>query len=294
MEITSNERESIENLFKEINYGLVDYFIDVNDRTKNEEVAKVRTIAPNEIVIEFDSDDKQRVESLVKRTIKRLHQANYSYFVFDHQGRSPHIHIPAIYGLEQLDEDLRKQYKKTFIEIYCSVWDVVYPEVDMSMTNNGCLIAREFKPHFKHSTIKDLVSYKLKYTEQINSIDMRILERARNRIEFYQSLEKNRLNDYTDYSWVINWVTNTPIEQGDRDITIYKNIAILIINKNLDSEPIINSIQSYDYSAGREIKGWMKWAKSSKKFFNIKEIERYCERHDLDILELMKQWTHKD
>ena len=38
---------------------------------------------------------------------------------------------------------------------------------------------------------------------------------------------------YTDYSWVINWVTNTPIEQGDRDITIYKNIAILIINKKL-------------------------------------------------------------
>jgi len=287
-----NEIDLVKSLFDKTHQDLVSYYVDIDDRTRDKSQSKVRTIAPNEIVIEFDTDDTTRVDLLIRRTIKRLQKNQISYFMFNHGGRSPHIHIIDVSGLELLDTALITQYKKTFIEIYCSVWDCVYPEVDLSLTTNSHIIAREFYPHFKHNNIKELVDYQVFNNRgKLNRIDIRILKKAEERNEFYQKLNNRNYEDRTNYNWFLNWIKNEELGIGDRDILIYKNLAIYCENNKIDVEPYISVIQRYDFSVGREVRGWLKWAKSSKKFFNIKEVERYCENHDLDISELMTKWA---
>lgn len=77
---------------------------------------EVRLIENNEIVLENDNL-KGNSEEWISEVKKRLNN-KYSYEVWSHNGKSPHIHIKNIKGLEELENKSLKQYKESFIIKY--------------------------------------------------------------------------------------------------------------------------------------------------------------------------------
>lgn len=278
----------------------VQYFVDVNNRNADKNNAKVRTVGKDEIVIEFDTDDKLLVGKLVLHVLQKLRNNNINHFMFSHEGRSPHIIIPAIHGLDKVSANLRRQYKRKFIEYICSYNDELFPAIDFSFTHENQLIALEGKPHFKdkyNGNIKECIYYSITNNvnrNYFNIINPEIMKRAIQSNEFYSKLNSERPLDNTNYNWFLNWLLNTELKQGNRDTLIYKNLAILLVNNNLDVEPYTSAIGSYDYSINGELRGWMKWAMQEQRYFNVREIEQYCEGQDIDISEVIEQWQNKD
>lgn len=111
----------------------------------------LREVLPHEIIIEFDGyEGHTRAEAvrLVKETCRKLSEAEFQYIVFDHEGKSPHIHI-FIEGLDKLPYEKRTDYKKAFIKKYSTC-----PEkTDMSLCGSH-LVALEYAPHFKYGREK--------------------------------------------------------------------------------------------------------------------------------------------
>lgn len=268
--------------------GKVEYYISVSNRTQDIENARVRTIANDEIVIEFDTDDTLRAMQLYNRTVQRLIEDKIQFVVYNHNGRSPHIHIYNIIGLDSVEEELRVAYKKEFIEHYCSVWDTVYPEVDLSLTSNNHLIAREFMPHFKHNELKKVMFEYI--TDGLNNLSLVTLKKAQNRVESLSTYEN--IKD-VKFDWFINFVLHNELPKGGRDMLIYKNIAILCTNHNLELNYFIDYICQYDIEARNQLRSWKKWSEKDSKFFSFFEVKRYFDEHDLDISEMMNKWKMK-
>lgn len=118
---------------------------------------KIRELALNEVVWEYDGEwtkglDKKEIQEqarkLVLETLLNLHRAGYGVIVFDHDGKSPHLHA-FIKDLEKVPADKRKKYKELLMKKYTS--DI--NKVDLSLAGEH-LIAVEYAPHWKYGTIK--------------------------------------------------------------------------------------------------------------------------------------------
>lgn len=105
----------------------------------------LRPIASNEVVIEFEGSRKENEEWL-HETENLLF--NHSFEVYDHNGKSSHLHL-RIEGLEKLDPKERQKYKKEFIKKYTPEGSIP----DFSLCNNRHLVASEGFLHFKRSRL---------------------------------------------------------------------------------------------------------------------------------------------
>ena len=104
---------------------------------------RLRKIRNDEIVIEHDNCTREEGLEYTEKTIKKLDE-KYAFEIWDHGGKSPHIHIRKIQGLLDLTEKQRKQYKKEFIKKYSGNPD----KADYSLAGKH-LIAAENQPHWK-------------------------------------------------------------------------------------------------------------------------------------------------
>jgi hypothetical protein len=120
---------------------------------------RLRDIAKDEIVIEFDDCSREEGLEWIELTKQKIGK-KFKYSVYDHGGKSPHLHIKNINGLKAVKEDIRKIAKKELVEIYAG-----NPEkVDYSLTSKH-KIAKEGVEHFKktekpgceHYGIKELI-----------------------------------------------------------------------------------------------------------------------------------------
>lgn len=111
-----------------------------------------RLLKDDEIVIEFDFPEKMNNQNarklglnLINKTEKRLAD-KYHYEIWDHGGKSPHLHIKNIKGLAELEKDVRLAYKAVFCKKYSA---------DFERTDKGyyskerVLIQKENTPHWK-------------------------------------------------------------------------------------------------------------------------------------------------
>ncbi|MGM0641497.1 MAG: hypothetical protein ACQESN_08765 [Thermotogota bacterium] len=245
-----------------------------------------REVAPDEIIIEFDTDNEILMKKLFKKTISRLNANSYNYFVFDHYGRSPHIHLYNFRGLLEQTDIVRSAYKKMFIERYAP-----YKEVDVSLnTTREHLVAFEFRKHYKYNTIKELI-----YTNTgiiSNRLEVDILAKAyKEERQIIQEMMKRKDEGEKDYRWIVAWALSQPLPDGNRDKYVYKNIAIAIINHKLDDEPIVENLASLNSHKVRgQMSGWLSWAKNKKRTVSPSEIYKYCDEHDIDYFGTKKRW----
>ena len=104
----------------------------------------LRYILPDEIVIEFDHVKRDEGVALAKQTVEILTTAGFSGHLYDHGGKSPHIHL-SIPGLQSLSDAERKVYKENFLQRYAADKE----RVDRSLCTSKHLIASEGLAHWK-------------------------------------------------------------------------------------------------------------------------------------------------
>lgn len=105
----------------------------------------LREILNDEIVIEFDNTDKETSWKATMLTLFNLVMAGIVCEVWDHKGRSPHIHIHNL-PIGDLDADKRRLFKKMFIRKYVPLEYLKY--VDYSLTGIH-LVRIEYTPCWK-------------------------------------------------------------------------------------------------------------------------------------------------
>lgn len=117
---------------------------------------KHRQGLPNEIRIEFDSDDREENWKAVNLTAVELYKQGYSFAIYYVDGgRSPHIHIYDLDELEQLDYEKRNLYRERWLKRICPEGF----EPDYGLCDEKHLCALEFTNHFKYNKPKQLLSF---------------------------------------------------------------------------------------------------------------------------------------
>lgn len=111
----------------------------------------LREILPCEIVVEYDGypgHSRQDALDCMRKTTRKLAREGIAFIVFDHGGKSPHLHL-WIDDLDLLDYADRTAYKEAFIRKYCDSPQ----KVDLSLASKH-LIAFEYARHWKYNTLK--------------------------------------------------------------------------------------------------------------------------------------------
>jgi hypothetical protein len=125
----------------------------------------LREILKDEIVFEFDStkyekDLGKKWEVMTKEerdvfrdisyeainfTAINLYKAGYSFSIWEHKGKSPHLHIQDL-PISHFEKDKLRKFKKFFINKYCP--EEYLPYVDYSLCGVH-LVAIEWTNHWK-------------------------------------------------------------------------------------------------------------------------------------------------
>lgn len=117
---------------------------------------KHRAGMPNEIRIEFDSENKEKNWESVNFTAINLYRLGYSFAIFYVEGgRSPHIHIYDLDELELLSYEQRTEYRTKFLNKICPKGN----DPDYGLCDEKHLCALEFVNHFKYNKPKELLSF---------------------------------------------------------------------------------------------------------------------------------------
>ena len=117
---------------------------------------KHRQGMPNEIRIEFDSDNYEENWVNVNLTAIKLTEMNISFAIYYVEGgRSPHIHIYDLDELETLEYDDRTKYREKFLNSVCPKDS----NPDKALCDEKHLCALEFANHFKYNKPKRLLAY---------------------------------------------------------------------------------------------------------------------------------------
>jgi len=253
----------------------------------------LRPIQDSEIVLEYDNVSNQKGKELSFKAQQKLKQDDCSFVVYDHNGKSPHIHI-LIPELKDLKEDVRVEYKKEFIKKYsCS-----HPNVDLSLTSKRKLIAKEGIIHYKkYLQEKGTEDYSVKeivfdYGKgKINKIDKSIIQKINN--------NNNNNNNFTSAQEVydndskkddiLEYLLNNKIPKGmDRNNQLFSHIACLLVSKypHKIEEYSKQIISNCPEESLKEFKGWIDKAKKEFKPFNNtnkKAINNWIKKHNLSI-----------
>ncbi len=112
-----------------------------------------RLINDDEVV--FDIDNREKGFEAVNFIGIALYNNEYRFEIwFCEGGKSPHLHIKNISGLDLKEEQL-KQYKKLFIKKYTPEEYLQFLDVQICGKHR---IATENQPHYKYKTIKKLLN----------------------------------------------------------------------------------------------------------------------------------------
>lgn len=246
-----------------------------------------RSVALNEIVIEHDSPNKQRALWCSRMTIARLRMAGYNFFVYSFFGRSPHIHVYNINGLNEQSFEFIKEYKRQFLKKYSP-----FPETDIGVnTSKNHLIASEFKKHYKHGNVKKLI---IASDSLFNRLEPQLFEatiNSLNKLKFSREPKKRVYVSPEEIMWFIRWVSREKLPYGRWHNVIAKNVGILIDIAKLDLQKVLNL---FEWGDRTHIIGWYEWAKDEEKEFNLGEIINYCNEYGIDLNEKIKRYSKND
>jgi len=254
--------------------------------------SNLRSQAKDEFIMEYDLPNKKLSNKLVKITAKRLKAHGYNYMIFDHAGKSPHIHIYNIKGLDLIDHELRSIYLSLLIKKYGRYGDY---DSDHCFCKNYQIVAKEWRPHFKYGTIKNLIDYRWDGTLE-NHMEIDLLKTAHLRLQRRIEERNKESENLDDYKWIIGWVMNdVPEYISSMNLTIFKNLAILLTNNEYDKKQIDKILEGMSKNLGRKIygqmMGWLSWSNQDRRRFSIAEIKQFMQRHDINFKQAMEKWT---
>ena len=278
-------KEKLNQMFKERELVMLQKVTDKRQKGYRKD-AILREIMKDEIIIEFDTDDKKLVDKLITETMKKLHQDKYKFYIYSHTGKSPHIHIYNIKQLNNLCDDIVSKYKHLFIKKYGN-----HITADLSLSRKGQIIAMEYKPHFKYNTIKEFL-----FTNDIdviseNNIDIDLILDAIEETTRYETRNTKYIDKKGDFSWLLNWFLNTKLKVGGIDNYVLKNVAIAMVNMDIDTDMFLeNVIEVKGRKMYNQLIGWVRWAHQQKRYFRMSELNWYGNRHDIDFREVMRKW----
>lgn len=111
-----------------------------------------RLIKQNEIVFDFDSRDFGFHG--INFTGINLVRAGYKFEIWYAEGQqSPHLHIKNISGLEGLEQEQLRKFKKLFMRKYTPKKYLQFLDIQLTGKHR---IAKENELHYKYNTIKKL------------------------------------------------------------------------------------------------------------------------------------------
>lgn len=212
----------------------------------------VREILPNEIIIEFDEIGKNSLEDVRKESNKWIEKVrswlienNYSFYITDHKGKSPHIRL-QIGGLENKPHDFRKKYKYNFVDhILESIKfssEILMLDTSLLNTKNK-LISLELQPHFKqkYGGNKEDIFY-FSETIKVNKVIKEIYDSINNNINKNINLISSNI-EKIDMKKLKNFFKEHYIE-GNRNKLILALGGILRYNSYTlkDAKKILNEI----------------------------------------------------
>jgi hypothetical protein len=250
----------------------------------------LRKMKKNEIIIEYDGVSNKRGTELSRKTQSKLNKDMINYSVYDHNGKSPHIHI-IINGLETIEDEFRTEYKKRFVKKY-SVSD----NVDLSLCAKRKVIAKEEVLHYKkilgesgceNYTIKKKIAGNNE--GMTNIVDNDLLNKIR--------IEKNKtfksrtklLNDLSGKDHILNYCLENQIpENSERNNILFRNLAVLLFHKYPNkieeySKQIVKNCEGKNIS---EFEGWLikveqenwNWDENRKA-----ELNKWIDKYDFPI-----------
>ena len=239
---------------------------DCTDEEK--EIANLRTIEKNEIVLDIDKVDPKQV-------IDAVDSKGFSYKAYSHytDGRICHIHL-IFPELKDFSDEEAQKIKKLFIE------------------RHGCdthkvkdLIALEDKPHFKGQdrTTKRLVKSK---DNGVNKLPVDIIRMSH---ELPSPMMLNVVSDISLDDPVLQYVLHNKMQEStERNNILFKNLAIMLVRSGLndiDVKRYVNEIvNNCDGKTVGEFMGWIEKAKKGEiDDFNKAELNKWIDRHNLSI-----------
>lgn len=154
---------------------------------------KHRQGMPNEIRIEFDSDDKYKNWENANLTCINLLNSNYNFAIFYVDGgRSPHIHLYDIDELDNFPIEKRNEYRIKFLNKFCPKGS----NPDLGLCDEKHLCALEFVNHFKYNKPKRLLHFfwngTLNNQGMDNNIYFELFSKKKKNTTKYQIINKNK------------------------------------------------------------------------------------------------------
>jgi len=107
---------------------------------------KLREILKDEIIVEFDTNDQDEAFEGINFTSVNLYKEGIVFEVWDHGGKSPHLHVHNL-PIAHLEKDKLRLFKKLFIRKYVPLEYLGC--VDYSLTGIH-LLAIEWVNHWKN------------------------------------------------------------------------------------------------------------------------------------------------
>ncbi|MCL5018664.1 MAG: hypothetical protein M1416_02790 [Candidatus Pacearchaeota archaeon] len=105
----------------------------------------LREILLDEVVIEFDIENKDLALEGINLTATSLHNARIKFEIWEHGGKSPHLHVHNL-PITHLSKEQLRAFKKFFIKKFVPA--EYLPYVDFSLCGTH-LIALEWANHWK-------------------------------------------------------------------------------------------------------------------------------------------------
>lgn len=113
--------------------------------TKFNPAYNLREILKDEIVVEFDCDDRNLTWTAINLTAVNLYNAGIHFEIWNHEGKSPHLHIHNL-PISHLDKDKLRLFKKVFIRNFVPLEFLKYVDVSLCGVH---LVALEYAEHWK-------------------------------------------------------------------------------------------------------------------------------------------------
>lgn len=207
-----------------------------------------RSILKDEVVIEFDEDDRKLNKKYADKVAKKLKEDGFSYSKWFSGNKSVHVHIIV----DTKNATNIQLLKKTIMRYYSE--GIALP--DLRLASNNHLIRAEYGVHEKTQEKKSLISKSNDYptTSVIpQPVWKRYLTSVKQSISNQIGYHTRDLVNHKGFQWIVNSSTFREAEDG-RERALFMLIHVLKEKYKDDKEGLIKFLQEwYSYSSGTQL-----------------------------------------
>lgn len=233
---------------------------------KEKQKVNLRELRKDEIVLDDD-------ENLGEVILKSLDETGYKKRIVIESNRGNHVHL-FFDNLSNLDEDVRKEIRKIIIRKF---------NCDISKASEKGVISIEGKTHFKSGKVFDIIEKK----EGLNHLNKEIIKQAENKVkkdkELAEIIQRDiNFNNYTRKDLLFRYITKNKINEGMRNLVLFKNIAVALVKQGLGDEVIKNLMKPIidNNFSGKNIDEFIGWVKKVRRGeidnYNIYELNNWA------------------